>query len=136
MNEQQLIADTIEVLQKGWGRGDLVDGENKRCLLGAIGHARWGHQWDLDCNKASSAGVVYERLGQDPLTAALIRKISDTIVANQLLLNHSPSRADFDGYLGHYDNVMCFMFNDEQMPQTGAENVLALLEKVQADIGR
>lgn len=78
MNEAELIAGTIDVIEKGgWTQGRLIDPDTqKHCILGAVGKARWGPDWDLECLARNEGNEVYNRLRADELTNSLVSKLA------------------------------------------------------------
>lgn len=136
MTEAQLVAGAIQdVKDRGYGSSYLYDEDTqKHCILGSIGYARWGEQWDLDCSDpyTSFDNTMYKRLAADPVTRALIGRITDAIKSKTD--RTMPSRR-FDQFVDECLMVYVYGWNDDLKDAVGKENVLEILEKVQADIG-
>lgn len=138
MSEAQLVAGAIQdVKDRGYGSGYLLAGDSGRhCILGSIGYARWGEQWDVDCRETCDSTdtdtKMYVRLAQDPLTRSLIGRIGDAIKAK----THT-EMMDKSGDTFPDEYVICYVYgwNDDLKFADGKENVLEVLEKVQASIG-
>jgi hypothetical protein len=136
MNEAELVAETIATIKRdGWSPVFLATPDDGRhCILGAIGRARWGTQWDLDCNDPDGINEVYERLARDPLTRSLIDRIADVLIAKD---DDSRCYADIleerkPAFDGDHEEQIVFTWNDTQHDE---EDILEVLEKVQAEIG-
>jgi hypothetical protein len=108
----------IETVNRGWNTGSLcaqtVQRGETHCLLGAIGYARWGSQFDRWA--AKSTPKAYAKLDEDPVTMAMIDKVL-TVLNEQY-----PCR-----FWGNSQFV--YLFNDNH---TKAE-VIAVLEKAAAE---
>lgn len=135
MSEAQLVAGAIQdVKDRGYSSGYLFDDDTKKhCVLGSIGYARWGEQWDVDCSQFESANdEMYERLSTDSLTRSLIGRIGDAIKAKT---SRKMADQSDDTFTDEY--IMCYVYgwNDDLKPSNGKKDVLEVLEKVQADIG-
>lgn len=133
MSEAQLVAGAIQdVKERGYSSGYLFDQDNNRhCILGSIGYARWGEQWDVDCSFGEGEDM-YVRLSTDLLTRSLIGRISDAIEAKT---NRKRGDNSHDEFLDEYIVAYVYGWNDDLKTSEGKENVLEVLEKVQADIG-
>ncbi|HEX4716308.1 MAG TPA: hypothetical protein VH164_15410 [Ktedonobacteraceae bacterium] len=136
MNEAQLVAATIDVIKReGWTQGALIDKQTKQhCILGAVGKARWGNQWDKDC--LSSAKSVYLELMLDRVTGAVINRI-----AKMLYTNLEPDQLARIGVESEQDlaedpDGLVIGWNDDLLSHThGEEELLAVLAKIQAEVG-
>jgi len=134
MNEAQLVANTTEIIKTGgWVRNRLVTDDGRHCILGAIGKARWGHQWDMDCMTGMVA--VCKRLGEDPVASAVVRRVREHLVASHqqsadrwTVLSHCAEGE----YPGHHDQTVVYQWNDYN---TNYEELLDVLGKVQAEVG-
>lgn len=124
MNEAELVAGTIKAVKdKGWTTTLLYREEtNQHCVLGSIGYARWGAQWDIDCSLHENTDEMYDRLNGDPLTRSLIEKMNNVVLA----LDES------FGWENWTPNSVVYSWNDDQEE---VEDILEVLEKVQAEIG-
>jgi hypothetical protein len=137
MNEAELIAGTIEsVKTQGWTTSYLFEVDTGRhCILGAIGYARWGDQWDIDCREFNEGEEMYQRLAEDSLTHSLIKKISKVIIAKspQYGGRHPGSTSPYED---EYLNCLLYGWNDDlSHVDDGDEVVMEVLEKTQAEIG-
>jgi hypothetical protein len=75
----ELAFQTIETIRRdGWTTG-IMGGqrEGRHCLLGSIGKARWGDQWDMDCQ--SELENVYEKLKTDAAARGLVQRLVNVI---------------------------------------------------------
>jgi hypothetical protein len=127
VNEAQLVAETIATVKRdGWVRGYLAHPAGGHCILGAIGRARWGSQWDVDCSSNTTQEFrAYGRLQQDPLTKSLVNRILDVVITIDEGIGYS---AESDGRR----QALVYYWNDNQ--ETG-DKILDVLEKVQAEVG-
>ena len=135
MDEAQLVAGTIETIKlEGWTQGKLLDRHTKRhCILGAIGKARWGSNWDVDC--VGNGEKAYRALRTDEVTRRLIAKI-----ARHLFEARGAEQWDFSGLdevdLKSDPDDFLVTWNDEMLSRMhGEEELIAVLEKVQAEVG-
>jgi hypothetical protein len=131
MNEAQVVAHALETIkQDGWMRGWLSFdhyGKRRHCILGAIGYARWGTQWDIDCDNMDTSGALYERLSADPATRRVIDHIYDVVIANGM------AKAVAEGSVVRAEQITVYRWNDHQETE---EEIIEVLEKVQAEIGQ
>ncbi len=141
MNEAELVAGTIDTIKtRGWTTSHLLDeSTGKHCILGAIGYARWGNNWDVDCHDEGDSDEMYKRLLADPVTRSVIQKIGDIIVAQDP--DYTPNDCDGQGvgFADAYDHAylasLVYGWNDDQLQPEGTKEVLEVLEKAQAEIG-
>jgi hypothetical protein len=73
-----LAHQTIETIQRdGWIKGTMGGMRTgEHCLLGSIGKARWGEQWEADCNR----GFAYDLLKKDATARGLVHRLVNIIV--------------------------------------------------------
>lgn len=65
-----------------WLPGKLYDGVDSHCLLGMIGHAVWGAQWNLDCTRRAACTTLYHHLKAHPASGAAITRLARLIAEN------------------------------------------------------
>lgn len=112
----------IETVKKGWGKGHLWGrskntGEEFHCMLGAIGVARWGQQFDGWVGDWQHD--LRAMMQEDPVTSAMIAKVR-TVIHEQ----YPQYRPDHGlGAIYHFNDF----FDRTQ------EEILAILEKAAAD---
>jgi hypothetical protein len=144
MNEAELVAAAIQdVKDRGYSSSYLTDPDTmKHCVLGSIGFARWGDQWDIDCSRFGEGSEMYSRLQRDTLTRGLIKRVSEAISAKDPeLMEKYDSPSTFSSvYEGEYFNCLVYDWNDELVDKLGSDTagqqeLLEVLEKVQAEIG-
>lgn len=140
-NEAQLIAGAIKDVQKnGWGQSYLFnEGTQRHCILGSIGFARWGDQWNIDCTKAlnnkdGNDEEMYVRLVSDPLTKSVIERLYHAILAQDPGYGEGWT-PETDSFKDQYLGCAVYGWNDERNYAEGEEDVLEILQKVQAEIG-
>lgn len=137
MNEAELVAATIATVKRdGWSTGSLFRNSDKtHCILGAIGKARWGNQWDVDCLDSNESKEVYLRLRNDPVTNALVGKVKELLLVQM-------DREEFYDKTGNDEEILLddrwthdvvMEWNDSLLHSE--DELLEVLEKVQAEIG-
>lgn len=144
MDEAELVAATIDVINSdGWTIGAMggQGGNDERCVLGSLGRARWGAQWDIDCCAnvgALSATWIYQRIANDPVAYSVVKRIADVLTAEspELLAHRGWAGCSWDQekeqYRGEsYLGTVCD-WNDQNAT---TKAVITVLEKVQAEVG-